>query len=149
MSPDPDYHREWQRKNKEKLKAYHRAWAEKNPDKVLEASRKKRRDHPERCRAYQNKWRSDNKDRVRLYGLKAKYGLSEEEASLLYANPVCGVCGAKENLHVDHDHATSAVRGLLCKTCNTVEGYIKKTGLGLEDFCERMKAYLTAPPFKA
>ncbi len=150
MSSDPDYQRAWRERNRDKLKAYHRRWAEKNPDKVLETSRKKRRDHPERCRQYQNRWRAENRDRVRLYELKAKYGLSEDEVARLYSpeNSVCGVCGSKNELHVDHDHDTGAVRGLLCKTCNTVEGYIKKTGLDLITFCDRLGAYLTAPPFK-
>ena len=61
----------------------------------------------------------------------------------------CLVCGATPSkpLHVDHDHETGAVRGLLCGFCNSV------LGLALEspEILRRAQIYLTgslrsAPP---
>jgi hypothetical protein len=31
---------------------------------------------------------------------------------------VCAICGRPEPEHVDHDHKTGAVRGILCFNCN-------------------------------
>ena len=33
-------------------------------------------------------------------------------------NGGCAICGKDEELHVDHCHDTSMVRGLLCRECN-------------------------------
>lgn len=34
----------------------------------------------------------------------------------------CGMCGFREQLVEDHCHETGLVRGLLCRSCNTLEG---------------------------
>lgn len=58
--------------------------------------------------------------------LRKKYGLSVEDFMAMAGSQghVCKICGRPEAdkygaLHVDHDHATNRVRGLLCGQCNT------------------------------
>lgn len=71
---------------------------------------------------------------LRKANLKANYGLSVEryEAMLRQQGGVCAICGKGEtrlnrrgepkSLCVDHNHATGAVRALLCHKCNNALG---------------------------
>lgn len=78
-----------------------------------------------------------------------KYGIGRREFDKLYAfqDGKCAICDASigselevgvgrgrgSSAHVDHDHATGLVRGLLCSTCNT-------------KFMKRINAYLGKTP---
>lgn len=61
---------------------------------------------------------------VPAIGKRAKaLGITAEEYDLRLAaqGGGCAICGATpktRRLHVDHDHKTGAVRGLLCLRCN-------------------------------
>ncbi len=67
------------------------------------------------------------------YRLKRKYGLTiaAYDAMLAEQNERCAICREPFDdtraryVCVDHDHATGAVRGLLCFNCNTVLGKVR------------------------
>lgn len=71
---------------------------------------------------------------VRKHMLK-KYGLTEFEYKKLVQRQDgrCAICNVEPNpyathkrgLHIDHDHETGAVRGLLCGNCNAALGHFK------------------------
>src|SRR5258708_4924496 len=45
---------------------------------------------------------------------------------------VCGtplILGSSRETHADHCHDTKRPRGLLCRTCNTIEGLLTQIGL--------------------
>lgn len=63
--------------------------------------------------------------------LRRKYGIDATEYSRLL-EAQCGKCaichaehcgGRANRFHVDHDHATGKIRGLLCTRCNQMLGY--------------------------
>jgi hypothetical protein len=64
--------------------------------------------------------------RERLYGggrhyhLKRRYGISAAEADAMVEaqGGLCAICQERPAEHVDHDHMSGAVRGILCFTCN-------------------------------
>ncbi|WP_131738339.1 endonuclease VII domain-containing protein [Actinomadura roseirufa] len=70
--------------------------------------------------------------RLRLSGsprqnhLRHRYGISDEDARWLLEvqRGLCAICGDVPAEHVDHDHATGAVRGMACGGCNTGMGQL-------------------------
>lgn len=86
-----------------------------------------------------------DREAKRRYSL-VKYGLSPEDYETLLAaqSGMCATCSATPDaqpfgcLSVDHDHATGAVRGLLCMNCNHALGKAKDDPTVLR----RLAAYL-------
>jgi hypothetical protein len=56
----------------------------------------------------------------RAYHLVRRYGITAQEFDLMLEaqGGLCAICRAAPAAHVDHDHATNAVRDLLCFNCN-------------------------------
>lgn len=95
--------------------------------------RERRRRDPDGVKEYARNWFKANPEKVRGYRLKQLYGLSQAQYDEMLERQggVCAICGKPEArvqggkvkaLAVDHDHATEAVRGLLCDLCNRVLG---------------------------
>lgn len=72
-------------------------------------------------------------DRNRRSRLKVLYGitLADYDAMLAAQSGLCAICSASEpggnanHWHVDHDHSTGQVRGLLCSRCNLGLGHFQ------------------------
>ena len=64
--------------------------------------------------------------RYRKQALKEKYGLTSEQFEEMKKaqDGLCAICQkTQRSFHVDHDHQTKKVRGLLCQICNVGLGY--------------------------
>jgi hypothetical protein len=59
--------------------------------------------------------------------LKRQYDLTEHEVEAMRdaQGGVCAICRTAPAVHVDHDHATGKVRGMLCFSCNAALGHFK------------------------
>lgn len=60
--------------------------------------------------------------------LKGQYGITEGEYRKLYRRQGgrCGICSRSlPKLHVDHEHSSGRIRGLLCSNCNLAIGHFK------------------------
>ena len=68
----------------------------------------------------------------RAYHIAKKYGMTEEDYTKKFNSQgrVCAIC-SKEHVcgekafHIDHDHRTGAVRGILCTSCNVALGLVQ------------------------
>lgn len=78
------------------------------------------------------------------YYYKQKYGLTMDEVATMRARG-CAICGTVEwmgrhsQAHIDHDHVTGVVRGVLCHECNTGLGKFRDD----PDLLRRAADYLT------
>lgn len=100
---------------------------------AAEYAREYRRDHPYYNRNYMYAWR---------------YGITRKQALKLLRGQGyrCAICRKKLRVrnesewHVDHDHQTHKVRGVLCNCCNTGLGKLGDTAKKLKravDYLER------------
>jgi len=86
-----------------------------------------------------NKNRGKRTFQARRSYLKIKFGITQNEFNKLLnaQNFKCKICGEKYNMsidkvgrvrpnfHIDHNHKTGEIRGLLCSKCNLGIGYFK------------------------
>ena len=66
-----------------------------------------------------------------------RYGMTTKQIAELKKNG-CELCGATENMHLDHNHETNEVRGVLCTNCNRGLGHFKDS----PDLLKKAIAYL-------
>lgn len=72
-------------------------------------------------------WRKNNPDKISEVRRRYLYGMEPEDYQklLIAHNKRCAICKKKTKLHVDHNHKTGRVRGLLCGSCNRGLGILK------------------------
>lgn len=109
-----------------------RIWHSKNTEYKRGVDKSKYKVNGDHIRAQATRWYEQNRDRGkqsrREYKLR-KYGLTSADylAMLTAQGGVCVICKKEadrhKDMHVDHDHVTGHVRGLLCHHCNVGIGH--------------------------
>ena len=110
-----------------------------------ESARKWREAHASELADYMSTWRVMNRERRRAYAYGWRYGMAKgkHDALLETQGGLCAICdipaaeSAKGILHIDHDHTTGRVRGLLCNRCNSALERVERPG-----WTARATAYL-------
>ena len=116
-------YRNWKKPNQERLNAANRRWYYANHERAKELGRK---------------WGRANPKKIMDYRLRSQFGITYEDYCQMEQrqNSRCACCrqpetviskqaGRTRRLHVDHDHKTGKVRGLLCTRCNMAIGFLK------------------------
>jgi len=119
------------------------------------------RSPPELARKYQKTYREKHPDRIwtsrKRNELRKKFNMTLEEWFDLMElqQHRCAICGQHDDehwqaLHVDHNHKTGQIRGLLCNKCNRGLGFfnddpdlLKK---GLEYLVKADEDFVNAQP---
>ena len=93
-------------------------------------------------------WESNCRECVSRNDRKRNYRLTEKELTKLFnEHPICDICKinfnllSSKNIHIDHNHKTNKIRGLLCNHCNSLIGMAKENTFILENAIKYLNKY--------
>ena len=144
MFNEKEYMKKYRIKNKEKLREYGEQYYKDNKEILLERSKQWVKDNPEKCkkiskRYYEKnhkelierarRWTKDHPEKLKEKNL-SRYNLSYEDWVKMWVSQdgECAICkepfAKQSEAHVDHNHETGKIRGLLCVKCNSALGFL-------------------------
>lgn len=130
MPVDPakkrEYSRQWAKANREHVRAYRAENAD-----TRNARRRQRyaEDPTHRAEIKSKVQEYQKRTRTHISRAAKRYKVDAYDLELMM-NDGCAICRAhpefdpKVKLHVDHDHSTGVVRGILCQSCNLALGHV-------------------------
>lgn len=145
--------KDYYKNNKEKCTESSKKWRLANPERARQSRLDYKKNNKEKTRATNKIYRENNKERLieksKLYRLNL-YNLTLDEYNLLIQEQQnkCAICRkeSSKTLHIDHNHITGKVRGLLCNNCNRALGYLKDDAQILKSAIEYLKETEDAEP---
>jgi ferric-dicitrate binding protein FerR (iron transport regulator) len=130
-------------RRREKQRKYALAWRSRNPEKAKARAKAWREQNPEKDKAFKKASKLKHCEKIKVARkrrvLAKWYGITLEGFGSMLASQggACACCGALDpgrsgDFHVDHDHDTGEVRGLLCNRCNLGIGMLGDSLAGIE-----------------
>ena len=146
--------KEYREAHKEEEAARLKKYREAHKEQEAARRKKYREDHREKDEAWKRKYYETHKKQIsawkRKYDLKMKYGIdsNQYENLLIIQEHKCAICGThcqnNKLFHIDHDHKTKTVRGLLCARCNLGIGLFHDDVKLLKDVIQYLEQYQEA-----
>lgn len=123
--------KEWQQANPERLQVYQQVRSQRQNERLRNDA-----EFAERRRAQWRDWNAKHREYRREYDRQHSYDQTHGATPEIYDALVvsqggrCGICetdksGGSKRWHVDHNHQTGVIRGLLCAACNRGGGMFK------------------------
>lgn len=110
-----EYHKKYYLENKEKYKEHYKKYNLENKEE--------RKAYREQNKEYYKSWFR------RCYKCRINNKISTSAARIMAFKATyteCQHCGSNKKLHVDHDHDTGELRGILCASCNVKDVFAGK-----------------------
>jgi len=129
----------------EKELAYSKTYRAEHGEEMNRKRRGYRAEHGEAVRTMEKKYNAIHRKEKNAQKRFQTYGLSQSAFDTMLTNQghVCAICGKApwngRNPHVDHDHKTGKIRGILCNRCNVGVGMVlddPKIARAMADYLE-------------
>ena len=123
--------KKYQQNNREKKFAYGRRYRQKNKERLAVQKLAYYQKNRAQILMKKKKYYQENRDMMVNGELLRSYGITTAQKAerIRSQNGKCAICEKEldmgRNTHVDHDHKTGKVRGILCDNCNKALGHIK------------------------
>jgi hypothetical protein len=141
------YDKRYRKKHHKEILIKEAAYREANRVQIREGKKQFYAKHRAKIIMETNKWKISHRERHKFLqlrsNLKRRHGITPEQLDemLTAQQGRCAVCNRNIILHIDHNHITGKIRGLLCIKCNTTLGWYDMYRQQYEQYLAKEKTF--------